>query len=238
MTENGALSFVFKYLLFVLLFMICAAALTAAAFRLGVPDGLPAAGAPRRTVVVDAGHGGRDGGAVGINGSVEKDIDLAISKKLAALLALCGEQVVMTRTEDEMLSLPGTTGNLKGRDIRSRIKIADGTENALLVSIHVNSFPEEKYHGMQVFCAPSDPQSRAAAESVQKACVKWLQPDNERKVKDAPSAIYLLNHVESSAILVECGFISNAAEEALLCDEYYRTAIAAVICSGITDTAQ
>jgi len=227
------LPFIIKFIAFVAAFAACAALLILAASRIGTSDVFPVSVPPRRTVVVDPGHGGRDGGAVGIGGSVEKEIDLEITKRLAQLLALCGENTVMTRTGDEMLSLPGTTGNLKGRDIRSRIKIADGIENALLVSIHVNSYPVEKYRGMQVFYSPECEEGRAAALSVQNVCREYLQPENERKIKEAPASVYLLNHVKTPAILVECGFISNAEEESLLQDPAYRVKVAAVICSGI-----
>ena len=232
-TTERAAAFTIKFILFIIIFIICAAALIMWASHLGVSDTLPVDAAPKITLVIDAGHGGRDGGAVGVNGSIEKDIDLAIAKKLYLLSAMCGCDVKMTRTEDEMLSLPDTTGNLKGRDIRSRIKIADETPNALLVSIHVNSYPQEKYNGLQVFYSTSDPMGADAAISVQKACAEYLQPDNERRAKPAASAIYLLNHIKSPAILVECGFISNAREESLLCDPAYQTRVASVICGGL-----
>ncbi len=229
---------IIKLAVFTLAFILAAAVLLWAAKKAGVRDDLPIAAPSYSVFVIDAGHGGRDGGAVGINGAVEKDIDLAVSKKLVCLLSLCGEKTVMTRTEDELLSLPGTTGNHKGRDIRSRIKIAEETPGALLVSVHVNSFPIEKYRGMQVFYSPSDAESAAAAESVQKSCAEYLQHDNDRKIKPASSSIYLLRNVNCPAILIECGFISNAEEEKLLCDPSYQIRIGAVVCAGLLNRSQ
>ena len=234
MSRDGK-KLVFELILFIALFLAVAAAALFAAHTLGIRDDLPINSSPARTFVIDAGHGGIDGGASGSGGTVEKDVDLAIAKKLDLLLTLCGERTIMTRTEDNMLSLEGATGNAKGRDIRSRIMIADGTENALLVSIHVNSYPVEKYHGLQVFYSPSDRESADAASAIQNSCARFLQPDNERKIKPAPASIYLLNNVRSSAVLVECGFISNAAEEALLGDPAYQTRLAAVITYGLTN---
>ncbi|MBQ7161914.1 MAG: N-acetylmuramoyl-L-alanine amidase [Clostridia bacterium] len=234
MSGQRSSSFIIKLIILFIAFIACAVGLLYAAKYLGVRKDLPIDAKPVRTYVVDAGHGGPDGGAVGVTGAIEKDIDLAVSKKLASLLSLCGKRVVMTRTGDDMLSLPGTTGNRKGRDIRSRIKIADGTPGALLVSIHVNSFPQEKYRGMQIFYSPSDAVSQQTAEAVRTSCVTYLQPENDRKTKPAASAIYLLNNVSSPAILIECGFISNAEEEKLLCDGGYQTRLGAVICAGLT----
>ena len=240
MERIGALGFAVRMALFILIFLACAAGLLYAAKYAGLRPDLPIDGpapesGPSRAFVIDPGHGGRDGGAVGVTGAVEKDIDLSVAKKLSALLSLCGKKTVMTRTEDEMLSLPGTTGNKKGRDIRSRIKIAEEAGDCLLVSIHANSYPIEKYKGMQVFYRPDDPESEKAAESVRLTCVQYLQPDNGRAIKQAPRSIYLLNNLSAPAILIECGFLSNAEEEELLCDDLYRVKLAAVICAGLLE---
>ena len=237
MKEERVFPFMIKLILVFIAFLGLAAGLLVAAKRAGIRDDLPISQFPERTFVIDAGHGGRDGGAVGISGAVEKDIDLAISKKVYLLITLCGRNAIMTRTQDEMLDLPGTQGNLKGRDIRSRIKIADETPDSMLVSIHVNSFPSEKYRGFQVFYSTSDPASQITAERIRQTCTRFLPEAGNREIKQASSSIYLLNNVKSPAILIECGFISNAEEEKLLCDNSYQNRLCAVICSGLISDA-
>lgn len=186
-----------------------------------------------RTVIIDPGHGGMDGGAVGITGSVEKDINFSVALRLSDLLKLCGIDHIMTRNDDTMLELEGTSGSAKGRDIKSRVLIANENPDALFISIHTNSYPIEKYSGFQVFYSKNDPESKILAEAVQGSCRSYLQTDNEREIKPSSSAIYLLHHAQSPAILVECGFISNTAEEAKLRDTAYQTSVAATICAGI-----
>ena len=225
-----------KFAAFALVFLLCALAFRAAVHRAKLRGEIPASSGTERIIVIDPGHGGKDGGASGVSGTLEKDLNFDIAFRLAELASWCGENVKLTRTGDDMLSLEGTTGNTKGRDIRSRIKIADETPGALLVSIHMNSFPDAKYKGLQVFYPAGDAVGALTAESIRRTCVGYLQPDNARKTKEAPQAIYLLNHIGTPAVLVECGFISNPEEDALLGTPSYRSAIAAVICEGLLNS--
>lgn len=189
-----------------------------------------------RTVVLDAGHGGRDSGAVGENGVLEKDLNLAVAKELAVLLRAAGVEVVMTRESDRSLytEAEDIPGKRKYYDLENRRKTAEMHAGALFVSIHMNRFPEKKYKGLQVWCA-EDAESRRLAELVSERVRTGLQPDNTRKVKTAGKDIYLLDRASGTAILVECGFLSNPEECALLSEEDYRKELSFLIFCGIME---
>lgn len=186
------------------------------------------------TVVVDAGHGGMDGGAVSDDGVLEKDLNLAVAGKLAALLRTGGVRVVMTRNDDRLLADP-SSAHKKRDDLATRVEIAEAQENAIFVSIHMNKFPVEKYHGLQVWYSRGDKRSAEFADAVQKKTAAVLQPQNTREIKAADSSIYVLDHLDIPAILVECGFLSNAEETRLLCEESYQNKLAAVLYAAIID---
>lgn len=184
------------------------------------------------TVVIDAGHGGEDGGAVSVTGAHESDINLEISLRLNDFLHLFGQKTVMIRTDDCSVYTEGeTVAQKKVSDIRNRVRLVEQTPNALLVSIHQNYFTESKYRGAQVFYAGSDG-SRVLAERLQQQLAAQVDPRNHRKCKRA-SDIYLMEHVTCPAVLVECGFLSNSAEEALLRNATYQTKLAAAIAGTI-----
>lgn len=184
------------------------------------------------TVVIDAGHGGEDGGAVSVTGAYESGINLEIALRLNDLLHLFGQKTVMVRTDDRSVYTEGeTVAQKKVSDIRNRVKLTEQTPNALLVSIHQNYFSESKYRGAQVFYASTDG-SRALAERLQAQLAAQVDPRNHRECKKAAD-IYLMEHVTCPAVLVECGFLSNPAEEALLRDKNYQTGLAAVIAGTI-----
>ena len=147
-------------------------------------------------VVIDAGHGGEDGGAIGKNGVLEKTLNLQLAERLADLLSTNGVRVIMTRREDVMLYDRNVDyrGQKKMLDLAARLKIARENENDLFVSIHMNAYPEERYHGLQVYYSPNHPHSQTAAYAIQEAVQTYLQPDNRRHIKEATSAIYLLKH--------------------------------------------
>ena len=193
---------------------------------------MPTEGEPEKVVVIDAGHGGKDGGAVASDGTLEKDINLRIAKNLETLLRAAGYKVVMTRTDDRMLSTDGQ-GSAKMRDLKRRLEISSEYPDALTVSIHCNKFPSEKCKGMQVYCGASEG-SAEAAEAIRKAFLQ-IDPQNNRQVKKADSSIYVLNRARGAAILVECGFLSNGHELTLLKNEQYGRKLALVIMSGIEE---
>ena len=190
---------------------------------------------PRFTVILDAGHGGEDGGAVGVGGLVEKDLNLEIAKLLAAELEKQGVQVIMTRTEDVLLY--DRNVDFKGRkkvlDLAARQAIGDKYPEALFVSIHANSFAQQQYHGLQIWYGTNHPGSAALAECIRGEVVRTLQPDNHRQSKQAGSNIYLLYHLKNPTVLIECGFLSNPSECSALGDAAYRQELARALCRGI-----
>ncbi|NLT58323.1 MAG: hypothetical protein GXX99_05100 [Clostridiales bacterium] len=182
-------------------------------------------------VVVDAGHGGFDGGAVS-GGVLEKDLNLQIAKKLEIELLRAGYQVVMTRTEDTALKLDGKGG--KTADLHARAKIVEQYPSAILVSVHINQFPVAKYSGSQVFYPRGAEDSKRLAQYIQQSIREDLQPDNKREIKAAGREIYLLSQADIPAVLVECGFISNPGERMLLQGEGYQESLAKCIVKGLT----
>ncbi len=190
---------------------------------------------PLRTVIIDAGHGGEDGGAVGVTGLVEKDLNLDLAKRLCALLEADGVRVIMTRTEDVLLYDRGVDyeGRKKVLDLAARQAIGDANPDALFVSLHANTFPQDVYHGLQVWYSPNHPSSMTLAESIRGEVVGTLQPDNHRQSKAAGSNIFLLDRLQQPAVLVECGFLSNPAECRSLEDAAYRQQLAHALYKGI-----
>jgi len=183
------------------------------------------------TIVIDAGHGGEDGGTQSASGLYEKTVNLAIAQMLTAMLDGCGVKTVMTRQEDILLYDRNSDyqGHKKMLDLAARRKIAEETENAIFVSIHMNAFPETQYKGLQVFYSVNDPRSYTIANRIQEQARLWLDMNNTRKVKAATSAIYLLDRLECPAVLVECGFLSNPEEAVKFEQEKHRQRVAFTI---------
>lgn len=198
-------------------------------------DGVMTKPVLKQTVIIDAGHGGDDGGAIGIDGTVEKDINLDIALKLEKLLKFYGFDVIMTRTEDIMTCDDGLDSLRKRKvsDIHNRFDVLEKNPDAVFISIHQNKFEDNSQHGTQVFYSGNNDESKLLAESIQNSIVSVLQPDNSRVVKKSGSGIYLLYHAKLPAVLVECGFISNPAEVKKLNDEKYRMKIAFLIADGL-----
>jgi N-acetylmuramoyl-L-alanine amidase len=189
------------------------------------------------TVVIDAGHGGEDGGAVSKDGKCEKDINLKISLMLGDMFNAAGYSVVQTRTEDKLLY--DRNADFKGRkkilDMAARLNAANACGARLFISIHMNSFPQPKYRGLQVYYSPKHSRSQTVANSIQTLARATLQPENTREVKPSGGRIYLLDKLEYPAVLVECGFLSNPDEAALLCDDAYLQKLALVIFAAASE---
>ena len=187
------------------------------------------------TIVIDAGHGGEDGGTQSKQGLFEKDVNLAIAEMLNDMLRAAGVATVMTRTEDILLYDKNADyqGRKKVLDLAARRRIAESTENALFISIHMNAFPQTQYHGLQVFYSPHQTKSKELADLIQQTTKEILQPDNDRKTKKATSSIYLLDRLTCPAVLVECGFLSNLTEAEKLSNDEYRQQVAMVLFSAI-----
>lgn len=182
------------------------------------------------TVVLDAGHGSSDSGKVGINGVLEKDINLSISKKTKKYLEKKGVRVIMTRDKDESLA-EGENGNRKVQDMKARVKRINDTKPDLAVSIHQNSYHEESIHGAQVFYYEHSESGEKDARILQEALLA-VDPDNTRQVK-ANTTYYLLKRTEVPILIVECGFLSNQGEAEKLASEDYQKEIAKAIANGI-----
>ena len=183
------------------------------------------------TVVLDAGHGGEDGGACTYGGLPEKELNLLIASEVNSLLSAAGIKTVMTRTEDILLYDKNADyeGHKKSMDLAARLKIARETENSLLISIHMNAFPEPKYGGLQVYYSKNSPGGQSLATLIQNKNREMLARTNNRKVKPAGKNIYLLDRFEGTGILIECGFLSNPDDRSNLNDAVYRKKLATVI---------
>lgn len=189
----------------------------------------------QKTVIIDAGHGGDDGGAIGIDGTVEKDINLDIALKLEKILKFYGFNVIMTRTQDVMTCDDGIDSLRKRKisDIHNRFELMRKNPDAIFISVHQNKFEDSSQHGTQVFYSGNDERSKELAEAIQTSVTLTLQRKNDRVVKKSGSGIYLLYHAKIPAVLVECGFISNSDELKKLKDESYRMKLAILIADGL-----
>ena len=176
-----------------------------------------------RTVILDAGHGGIDAGAIGVNGALEKDLNLAVTLLLAERFREAGVRVILTRTEDALVLSEGDerSSGRKARDLQGRLAVAKQYPDALFVSIHMNSFPAASCRGLEVHYA-DDAVSEAVARSVMGRVKEKLMPDSRRTPKKADDNIYLLANAVTPAVLIECGFLSNAEEAAKLSDKDYQ----------------
>lgn len=177
-------------------------------------------GKERPCVVIDAGHGGADPGKVGVDGSLEKDINLKIAKKLAAFLTAADVDVVLTREDDAGL-YDENVSNKKVQDMKNRVALIEEKKPALTVSIHQNSYHEEYVHGAQVFYYEGSQESKEIAERMQRVLAEQIDPDNARQAK-ANSSYYLLKKTSSPIVIVECGFLSNYEEAQKLSSEIYQ----------------
>lgn len=182
----------------------------------------------RRCIIIDAGHGGVDGGATSCTGILESNINLEISLRLNDLLHLLGVNTIMIRTTDCSVYTDGETiAAKKISDLKERVRIVNQAENALLVSIHQNYFTQSQYWGAQVFYG-AESGSKKLAEVLQTELVRTINTGSNRRAKKA-SGIYLMEHIQCPGILIECGFLSNPTEEAKLRSQNYQNKLCSVI---------
>lgn len=189
---------------------------------------------PNLTVVVDAGHGGMDGGAVGHSGTLEKDINLSVSKILCKMLEARGASVIMTRDEDISLhdESANTVREQKRSDLSKRKALAGDEKTDIFISVHMNKFEQEKYRGAQVFYADNNG-SHALADCIRTELVKVSEKSDGRELKKAYDTMYILKSTDNPAVIVECGFLSNPEEEQLLLSKKYQNKIAKAITDGV-----
>ncbi len=182
----------------------------------------------RQKFIIDAGHGYPDGGATSCTGVLESTINLEIAKRLEDLMHFLGMDTVMIRNTEESVYTQGSTiGEKKVSDLKNRVQMVNKTESGILISIHQNYFHDRKYNGAQVFYS-DNADSRQLATTLQNTLVQTVNIGSRRQAKKA-SGIYLLDHVDCTAVLVECGFLSNPEEEFLLRSEDYQKKMCCVL---------
>ncbi len=191
----------------------------------------PADGEDERFIVIDSGHGFFDAGKTGVNGAEEKTINLAIAGKLRYLLEQQGYEVRMTREDDAVL-YDGSTPSTKKEDMTKRVALMNDPGCILAVSVHQNSFTEEKYRGAQVFYYTASEDSKRLAASIQQSMIRYLDPENTRQEK-ANDDYYLLKKTAVPVVICECGFLSNPEEAELLVTEEYQEKAAWAMMLGI-----
>lgn len=191
----------------------------------------------KHIVLIDAGHGGIDGGAVGIGGIVEKELNLDVAKKLEEILVKNNYFPVMTRISDVSLYDASDTSikNKKRADLKNRLRLMKSSGAEIFVSIHMNNYSEGKYRGGQVFYGKNNENSRLLGESIQNRIKKELPASQNREAKKSERGIYLLKNAEIPAVIVECGFLSNKDDVELLKTAQYRQKVANTIYNGICD---
>lgn len=185
-------------------------------------------------IIIDAGHGGEDGGAVAQDGTLEKDINLDIAFKLNYIISVLGYKTRLIRTTDASIHTTGDTiRQRKVSDIRNRHAIMNEYDNCLFISIHQNKFGDSSVHGAQTFYSPNNNSSKELADFIQKSISGQMQSDNKRVIKKSGTDIYILYHATKPTVMVECGFISNQTDLSNLKDDKYQSGMALSIAMGI-----
>lgn len=185
-------------------------------------------------IIIDAGHGGEDGGAVANDGTVEKDLNLDIALKLNDIMSVMGYKTHLIRTTDTAIHTSGDTiRQRKISDIKNRFAIMNKYDDCIYVSIHQNKFNDTGVHGAQTFYSPNNNESRVLADFIQKSISSQLQKENRRVIKKSGTDIYLLYNATKPTVMVECGFVSNDNELKKLKDNDYQNKMAISIALGI-----
>ncbi|MBR6101983.1 MAG: N-acetylmuramoyl-L-alanine amidase [Ruminococcus sp.] len=192
--------------------------------------------ADKPVVVLDAGHGGADGGCVSVNGVPEKGINLSVMQTTRDILTLLGCEVRCTRVSDVSIHDKGIEGLAKQKqsDMENRLSVINGSGARLAVSIHQNQFTDPKYYGAQMFYKADSAESLRLAETLRERFRNHLQPDNERETKPVGSELYLIHNASCPAVMVECGFLSNPEEAAKLESPAYQQEVAFTVADGIS----
>ncbi len=189
-----------------------------------------------KIIIIDAGHGGEDSGAVGVSGVLEKDLNLEYAMEVGKLLEEKGYVIVYTRTDDRLLykEEENIYGIRKISDLKNRAKVAEEYPSSLFISIHMNSFGAAKYSGLQVYYSEKDQTSQQIANSIQNKVKDSLQPENNRVIKKG-EGMYLLENVSNPAVLIECGFLTNEDECKKLSEKEYKNQLCFSIVCGIIE---
>lgn len=222
-----SLPVIYSAILFIILFSAISASIAATTITETLPIN------ERQCIIIDAGHGGVDGGATSCTGVLESAINLEIALRLNDLMHLLGIDTVMIRTTDESVYTTGETiAAKKVSDLKQRVKIANQTQNAILLSLHQNHYSDSRYSGAQVFYAPTV-NSDLLAKRLQAEMVRTLNPGSKRQAKKA-DGVYLMQNIACTGILIECGFLSNEREEANLRNDTYQKNLCCIIASTVS----
>lgn len=188
-----------------------------------------------KTIVLDAGHGEPDGGAVGKSGVPESEINLSIAKLAEEKLKNFGLNVIMTRSDSKGLhkTEDASVKTKKREDLNERVKIANESGADMFLSIHMNYFGERKYSGPQIFYTAKSNEARTISENLMKCMKEKIGEHCTREIKPVEKGIYVLEKISIPAVLVECGFLSNQEEEALLLSKEYQDKMAEAIACGV-----
>lgn len=188
----------------------------------------------RKTIIIDAGHGGEDGGTQSESGILEKHINLEISTALNDIFSFFGYNTVMTRSEDRLSygNECDTMRKKKVSDIHNRMRIMENNPDSLFLSIHQNHYEGKSSWGTQVFYSDNNKKSEKIAESIQKTVASDIQKENKRMIKKSGKEIYLLHNTKNPAVMVECGFLSNPEEAEKLNNADYQKLMAFEIFKG------
>jgi N-acetylmuramoyl-L-alanine amidase len=220
--------------IFCIVLFCTSAALFASAYGSKLLTG--ATNSETKTVIIDPGHGEPDGGAVGVDGVIEKDINLSISLKLKSLFLTAGYSVIMTREDDNAIYDKDSDKIRKKKvsDLHNRLAIINSHPDAIFVGIHQNIYKSTKNTGSVVFYSPNNESSKVLAQSIQTSITNMIQPENHRDIESAKKNLYILYHAKSPAVMVECGFLSNPDECKLLQDDSYQSKMAfAIFCGAL-----
>ncbi len=188
-------------------------------------------------VIIDAGHGGVDGGAVAGDGTLEKDLNLKIAQILNEMLKMSGAETIMIRDSDISIHDDSATTirAKKASDIHNRFEIMENNPEYIFVSIHQNTYSDPQYKGAQLFYSPNVSSSVDLARCLQESFSSRLQKENEREIKKCTTDVFLIYHAKTTAVLCECGFVSNSEELENLKNSEYQKQVAFCIFSGILD---
>lgn len=188
-----------------------------------------------QVIILDAGHGGMDGGCTSAAGDVEKNINLAILLDLRDMLRASGYSVLTTRDTDRSIHDDGVEGiaNQKSSDMDNRLELFNSVQNAICISIHQNQFTDPQYSGAQMFYSDTNSKNATLAQTLQNQFVSYLQPDNQREIKLCGKELFLCYYSKNPTVMAECGFLSNPEEASLLITEDYQQKVAFTIYSAL-----
>lgn len=208
----------------------------AASFAVASQDAIDIASIPMKNmvIIIDPGHGGIDGGAIGVTGTLEDDINLSIALKLRRLIEQAGGVALTIRETDMGLYSEGKKKGRKLEDLKNRQKMFSESQSNIIISIHLNSFPQSRYYGAQTFYKEGDDRSKKLAEYIQAEMIAIMNRGNDRKIKPK-SDLYFFKGNDIPGVLVECGFLSNPEEEQLLKQDHYQEKLAWCIFCGVVE---